>query len=198
MLRFSRNKKNKVVSRFRPKTFNFLTIGSLIVILVFALLAIFAYLIIPDKSPNANTQHLEIAALKPGKRVNFLKEKKENTAEGDQFLKALFVGRNENFNLIPYSDFFFRADSIVIREYSDFESDMFFKSYQIAELYFGIKSGEYTVDPKINEIFIHAEDVPRHYSFADIQSMIERENLVTRRFIFGTDRFGRDMFSRLV
>ena len=73
MLRFSRNKKVKVVSRIRPKTFNLLTIGSLIVIVVFALHAIFAYLIIPDKSPNANTQHLEIAALKPGKRVNFLK-----------------------------------------------------------------------------------------------------------------------------
>ncbi len=47
-------------------------------VLLAVLLAAFAYVFIPDKSPDANRQLLEISTRKPGFKVQMLRVPKEN------------------------------------------------------------------------------------------------------------------------
>ena len=51
---------------------NPLSIASLVVIALFALVAILGYLITPDHTPCCNQQYLELATLKPFSKATFL------------------------------------------------------------------------------------------------------------------------------
>ncbi|MBR5092848.1 MAG: hypothetical protein IKX32_05195, partial [Bacteroidales bacterium] len=55
--------------RFRR---NPLSVASLAVIGLFALVALLGYLITPDHTPHCNQQYLELATLKPGSKATFL------------------------------------------------------------------------------------------------------------------------------
>jgi len=59
----------KVWLKFKRNKFAF---GGLIFILLLMLMGILGYLIMPDDSPNANVQRVQIAKLKPGTQFRFL------------------------------------------------------------------------------------------------------------------------------
>ena len=69
--------------RFRR---NPLSVASLAVIGLFALVALLGYLITPDHTPHCNQQYLELATLKPGSKATFLcveNEKQKTKSETD-------------------------------------------------------------------------------------------------------------------
>jgi hypothetical protein len=60
-------------------------------ILVFASAAIFAYFIIPDNTPDANRQLLELSTQKPGFTVDMLMIPKEKTSQRHHFSEPYFM-----------------------------------------------------------------------------------------------------------
>ena len=66
---------------------------SLIFIILCGLTALFAYFIIPDKTPYANTQILELSTRKPGFEVDMLLVPKQNIVENTGFLSQLINGK---------------------------------------------------------------------------------------------------------
>ena len=75
--------------RFRSNKLGMFSCGFVI---LWALLALFAYLIIPDKTPNANRQILEISTKKPGFEVDMLMVPKETPPAKTPFFKFLLDG----------------------------------------------------------------------------------------------------------
>jgi ABC-type antimicrobial peptide transport system permease subunit len=63
------------------------------VISLSVLIAIFAYLIAPDPSPDANRQIVEIGGKKPGFRQTFLELKKDRTPATVSFFHSLIYGQ---------------------------------------------------------------------------------------------------------
>ena len=62
-----------VKAQMRHRFFrNPLSLGGMVIILLAVLAALFSYPIIPDDSPNANRQHIELAAKRPGFTVQML------------------------------------------------------------------------------------------------------------------------------
>jgi peptide/nickel transport system permease protein len=75
---------------------------SLVFIVLCALMAIFAYFIIPDNTPDANTQILEISTQKPGFEVDMLLVNKPTKVEKVGFFKKLWNGQPSPYRQIPF------------------------------------------------------------------------------------------------
>jgi ABC-type dipeptide/oligopeptide/nickel transport system permease subunit len=90
----------------------------LVVIYIAAIVAIFAYFIAPDKTPNANRIIVEIDGEKPGFKQQFLLVKKENSPK-TSFLQQLVSGKDDPSNYIPITSYEEKADSMIVQKLID-------------------------------------------------------------------------------
>ena len=84
----------------------------MVVIGIAIMVSILGYLITPDSSPFANDQHLEIAACKPGFRVQQLLVRKNEPSVRCNLLKRLVYGCPSPVTSIPISNYRFIGDKI--------------------------------------------------------------------------------------
>jgi peptide/nickel transport system permease protein len=126
------------------------------IILLAIFTALFAYVLAPDHTPDANRIIVEIAAKKPGYRQQFFKLKKENVTPAGNFLS----GKTDLYTYIPITGWHANNDSISIDKY---------------------------VDEGIIEKQSYRHNTPE--SAATVE---------TKTFWLGTDKFGRDILSRLI
>ena len=105
--------------RFRSNKLGMASCGFVI---LWALLALFAYVIIPDKTPNANRQILEISTKKPGFEVDMLMLPKENTGPKTPFFKFLFNGRPDDCVYLPFDSIHVEANQTTVYLYQSEES----------------------------------------------------------------------------
>jgi peptide/nickel transport system permease protein len=68
------------------------------------LMAILGYLIIPDKTPYCNDQHLEIALQPPGFSVNFINTPKEPSAPKASIFQKTLFGQPAQYHSVPVLD----------------------------------------------------------------------------------------------
>jgi oligopeptide transport system permease protein len=107
-------------------------------------IALFAYWLAPDNSPNADLQTVEIQAKKPGYTQLFLKLDEPKNSAPTSFFSTLIAGRFSDFKYIPISGYSTSHDSLIIPE-----------------------------------------------------TLISK-HIVTKKYWLGTDKFGRDILSRLL
>lgn len=134
------------------------------IILIASFLALFAYLIIPDKSRNANAMNLSIANQDPGFKQTFLKIPSKDKLPQSTW-SSWFLGETKGDELIALGNYRKEGTRFKYRPYPQLEGPE--KDLDLREYY--------TPDQIVNKEF-----------------------LTERRFWFGTDRFGRDMLSRLI
>ena len=174
-------KNNKILSpdqiaseRFKK---NITGVISLIFIILCGLIALFAYFIIPDKTPYANTQILEISTRKPGFEVDMLLVPKQNVAEKTVFFSRLMNGKPSPYRQIP-------IDSLYIE-----------KEKTTAYIYNPDNNSQNNVEVVLND------DIVPGMTFnndEEARCYILDNCVVHRRFVLGTDQFGRDFLSRLL
>lgn len=85
--------------RFRK---NKLGMAASIFIVLVAFVALFAYYLIPDPTPNANRQLLELSTRKPGFEVDMLVLQKENPPARVGFVQRLLYGQPDVYTYLPY------------------------------------------------------------------------------------------------
>jgi ABC-type dipeptide/oligopeptide/nickel transport system permease subunit len=145
---------------------------ALSIILLTVLTAIFAYPLSPDSTPLANDMTIELSAQPAGYYQAFLWIPKQRIPEKSGLLEGFFEGKQSLYSLLPVNGFFAAHDSVYARHHID------------------------------NGI----EDTLR-YSFAqlkvptgtrNIQKWILENRYSHRHYWLGTDRYGRDILSRLL
>jgi ABC-type dipeptide/oligopeptide/nickel transport system permease subunit len=129
----------------------------IIIICVSAFIALFAYVIAPDNSSDANRMIPEIANHKAGFSIQLLRLKKESYFKKTSFLNRIFEGKKDVYDYIPILSFNKKNDSIEVLKY---------------------------VDEGVTEKIIYPVD--------------EIKDVVDQTFYLGTDKFGRDIASRLI
>ena len=101
--------------RFRR---NRMAMASIVVIALFALVAILGYLITPDHTPYCNQQYLELASKKPFSKASFAYVK-DSTLESKHSLPATILhGRPLDSKAIPIYSYRQHADSITVETYT--------------------------------------------------------------------------------
>jgi len=170
--------------RFRSNKLGMVSLGFVI---LWALLALFAYLIIPDKTPNANRQILEISTKKPGFEVDMLMVPKETPPAKTSFLDFLLNGRPDDCIYLPFDSLNINKETTTVYLYqAEGASSVRTEIVDNTEL-FANNEGPSTSSGTL--VFTTNEDA---------DSYIRSHCVKHRKFLLGTDQFGRDFLSRLV
>lgn len=137
-------------------------LGMMIILACF-IIALFAHLMAPDHSPDANRMILEIGGAKPGYTQQFLLLPKQNRPISTSSFQKLFFGTEDRFTYMPITSFDEKQDSVIVEKYID--------------------EG---LTERIAYPFIETKSEGKKY-------LVER-----RKFYLGTDKYGRDILSRLL
>lgn len=131
----------------------------LILIIASVLLAVFAYFLAPDGSPNANRIIPEIGSKKPGFTITLLKVKRDVAYKTSGILTKLLSGEEDVYQYFPITSWKEKGDSIIYERY---------------------------IDEGISEIK------------SIVRSQVAIQPIINQKFYLGTDKFGRDILSRLI
>ncbi len=160
---------------------NKLSYFSLWFIILTILIAISGYLVTPDSTPFANEQFLELTTKKPGFSVSMLKVMKNETLAKSNIFSRMIWGQKSKYSLIPIANHYFEDDKIFVEEYTGFEpNNGAIKSYELYDVVYSLAS------------------VKQDISTEELKVIIEERHIIKKRFLLGSDRFGRDMLSRLI
>ncbi len=172
-------------------------LAGLIFIILMALLAIFAYEIIPDASNNANRQVLELKLKTPGFRVHLLKLRLNTPLQSKPVWRAFFSGQNELFRWVPYLDYHFQDDKLYITRYVGNDESGPEEYFLLADILFPLGQDK----PVLSTGQIKGMDVfGQSFSIGlmEARNKIMNQNLLIKHFLLGTDALGRDYLSRLI
>ena len=168
--------------RFRSNKLGMVSCGFVI---LWALLALFAYLIIPDKTPNANRQILEISTKKPGFEVDMLMVPKETPPAKTPFFQFLFNGRPDDCIYLPFDSIRVDKETTTVYLYQAEESSTV--RTEVVDNTELISVGPST-----------GSGILTFTSEVEADSYVRSHCVKHRKFLLGTDQFGRDFLSRLV
>lgn len=170
---------------------NPLFISGLTVVLIAVLVSIGGAGIRPDSSPYANTQNLELAALKPMSDILFLKvEKNISGSDADKKFTRFFNGFYSSFDEIAIDSAGISGDDVVFRKYGQKKESRL----PLVEVYYALGQPGIQPDGKI----VLSDGSLFHPDLRELKSRNLSDRLVNKTFILGTDKLGRDLLSRLM
>lgn len=160
-------------------------------------MAVFGYQLAPDNSPDANRQALEIALQPPGTQATFLVIPLTNDLRKQSSLESFFCGKPPDNQWIPVEVKSLALNGDSVSYQSPGIAGMDRRSLHLAAVFYPMvdsitKTGaDYTLFKEGGVIKrIPVSELHKKWGAGD---MLEQ-----RRFILGTDKFGRDVFSRLL
>lgn len=173
--------------------------AGLVWIMAAAFLAIFGYLIIPDSTPYANHQQLELATHPPGSRMEILKVTRNQPYEAPGILNRIIFGVPKAYNTIPVQQWWFEKDILHYETYPGQEGFPGLEGYfSLADVLYALDT---SFDIKKEDGFLTFRDIDGNLhtrSIAELQALAAQDHIREQLFLLGTDRFGRDMLSQLV
>lgn len=181
---------------------NKLAMFGLIVIVLCMLVAVLGYTITPDPTPDANDQLLELSKKPPGFKVQILKDRKNEYTHHVNFFYKMMFGEVSDYRSIPFSSYRFEGSDVILLEYTgeNQRKGSEFK-FNIADVVYAVKYNtaiESNVDKGYIEFYEFGTDQKIKKTIKELQEDITKNNIVTKKFILGTDPAGRDLLSRLI
>jgi|AntRauTorckE5430_2_1112549.scaffolds.fasta_scaffold04263_3 peptide/nickel transport system permease protein len=179
--------------RNRPGILGLMMVGFAVI------LALFGYLITPDKTPNANDQINEIRDADLGFSTQILKVRKNRLFENVGFFSRVFFGAENEYQLVPITAFEFDKDSIKVLIFQGEEEAGKPTEFALADVIYPISATQNKIQ-LINkkQSFFNVNNERQTINLTELQKTVTENHLTHRTFWLGTDHFGRDILSRLI
>lgn len=132
-------------------------------------LSLIAYWIIPDDTTNANQQYPSISLQAPGFETSIIRVPRQTRIKQNIFSR-LIHGREQNYDHYAFRDIAFNEDEIVLINHYNRKDILFYTQWSAL----------------------------KGKSKQEIQSHISKNDIRKQQFYLGTDKFGRDILSRLI
>ncbi|MGZ4056902.1 MAG: ABC transporter permease [Bacteroidia bacterium] len=181
---------------------NKLAMFGLIVIGLCMIMAILGFAITPDSTPDANDQLLELSKKPPGFEVQMLQTRKNEPSHHVNFFSKMLFGEVSDYHSIPFANYRYEGNDIIVREYTGDEKRIG------TDIRYNLADAVYAIDyntPIVNNI---EQGYTEFYEFGsnkkirktvkELRDEVEKHNIITKKYILGTDPAGRDLLSRLV
>lgn len=147
---------------------DFWGVFSFFFIIACGFIALFAYALAPDNSVNANQMHLSVHSKKPGFTVTMLMIPDKNVKKTSG-LRQLLFGKENNTTEIPVSGYRIQQNKLIITEYKGESTEGLEKEIPLSRFPSGMT----------------AEEIASTY-------------IISKKFLLGTDKYGRDLLSRIL
>jgi len=179
---------------------NRMAMCSVIFIILLAFIAILGYLITPDSTPYANQQYLELTTKKPGFTVTMLTVCKNEPQEKTGFFKKMLYGEKTHFQHIPIERYYFEGDKIFVEEYTGLTpNNGEIKSFSLADVLYALPPASQKIIATKNTLtFTDIEGKTITEDLNSLKQKIEFKHIITKKFLLGSDRFGRDVLSQIM
>ena len=178
---------------------NKLSVFGLVVIFFAIFIALMGPTIRPDGTPFSNDQVLEITTKTPGFSVDLLHIKKNQEKKEISFWESLTTGSENDFTAVPIYDYSFEGDNLVVEKYTGGEENNGqIVKYNLADVVYAL---DYNSEVTFSNGFLDFYTVKKEQKQIAIDELIaeiKENNIVSKTYYLGTDKYGRDMLSRLM
>ncbi|WP_448702015.1 ABC transporter permease [Mucilaginibacter sp. AW1-3] len=161
--------------------------------------AILGYLIMPDSTPQANNMTIQLSIKKPGAVFTMLSIRKSQPVEQVNFLKRMLYGQPDKYTHVPITSYSFIKDSIQVDQYIGDEDKPEKVSYNIFEVYYGVKPkylGAKIIIDRNDGTRLELLNNARQYQY--VYNAITADNISKKTYWLGSDIYGRDLLSRII
>ncbi|MCB0400508.1 MAG: ABC transporter permease [Flavobacteriales bacterium] len=177
---------------------NKLSLFGLFIIVCAVIVSLLGPSIRPDSTPKANDQILEITTQKPGFSVELLKIKKNKKIEEPGLWAYLSNGAESSYTTIPIYDYNFEGDRLIVEKYTGGDvNDGQIMEYNLADIVYSLDHNKVKMNDGYLDFYTVTEG-KKHESIDELIAKIKSENIITRKYYLGTDKYGRDLLSRLM
>jgi peptide/nickel transport system permease protein len=153
-------------------------VAGMLLIVVAVIISILAYELAPDGTPYANRMMLETGGQQPGFSIRVLCIQQERQVRKVNLFSRVMNGQPDSISYIPIRDWRFEGNDIIVARYLDQEETVT-ERYSLSRVLFG------------------KEAAPGN-SLKQWQQEIAAKRIKERTYWLGTDKFGRDILSRLL
>lgn len=165
------------------------------------IVAVLGYLIAPDPTTHANDGAVEIGKQLPGFQANILKIRKNFPVKEKSWWQTMLYGKESEYNIVPYTSYQIDGLSLIVNV---FGKENYIKTYHLTDVVYAVSKAPFAgtdnffVEKNGELMFRNLSGKTMAVSRHELLASFKANNLEQRTYWLGSDRFGRDLLSRLI